>query len=79
MSAFKRFPDVCGSKSASSHYFTRTDFQLVGSDVLPDSNMSKEEQKVRCIVKKKTTINLVEAFAVFMKHYLLGEDGIYYE
>ena len=74
-----RSPELCGSKSALSHYFTHTDFQLVGSDVLPDSNMSKEEQKAQCIVEKKTAINLVEAFAIFMKHYLHGEDGIYYE
>jgi len=61
----------------ASRTFARTVWFQV-SDVLPDSNMSKEEQKARCIVEKKTAINLVEAFAVSMKHYLRGEDGIYY-
>jgi putative membrane protein len=40
--------------------------------------MSEEEQKARAMMEKKTIINLVEAFAVSIKHYLRGEDGIYY-
>ncbi|KAJ2918117.1 hypothetical protein MD484_g2291, partial [Candolleomyces efflorescens] len=31
------------------------------------------------MVEKKSTINLLEAFAVAVKHYLRGEDGIYYK
>jgi putative membrane protein len=34
--------------------------------------------KARAIVEKKTAINLIEAFAVAVKHYLRGEDGIFY-
>jgi hypothetical protein len=30
------------------------------------------------LVEKKTVINLLEAFSVALKHYLRGEDGIYY-
>lgn len=61
----------------ASRTFSRTAwFQI--NDVFPDSTMSKEEQKARSIVEKKTAINLVEAFAVALKHYLRGEDGIYY-
>lgn len=56
----------------------RSRFKHISSDVLPDPNMSQEEQKARCIIEKKTAINLVEAFAVSLKHYLRGEDGIYY-
>jgi len=61
----------------ASRTFARTVWFQV-TDILPDSNMSREEQQARCIIEKKTAINLVEAFAVAMKHYLRGEDGIYY-
>lgn len=37
-----------------------------------------ERRKARTLVEKKTAINLVEAFAVSVKHYLRGEEGIYY-
>jgi len=48
------------------------------SDILKEPGMSEEEQKARCILEKKTAINLVQAYAVAVKHYLRGEDGIYY-
>ncbi|KAJ3863304.1 Bestrophin, RFP-TM, chloride channel-domain-containing protein [Lentinula novae-zelandiae] len=35
--------------------------------------------KARAMIEKKTVINLIEAFGVAVKHYLRGEDGIYYE
>jgi hypothetical protein len=48
-------------------------------DKLPQGEgMSEEEQKARAMMEKKTVINLVEAFSVSIKHYLRGEDGIYY-
>jgi len=31
------------------------------------------------MIEKKTVINLLEAFSVAVKHYLRGEDGIFYE
>lgn len=31
------------------------------------------------MIEKKTVINLLEAYAVAIKHYLRGEDGIYYQ
>lgn len=34
--------------------------------------------KVRALLEKKTALNLVEAYAVAVKHYLRGEEGIYY-
>lgn len=37
-----------------------------------------DENKARVLVEKKTAINLLEAFAVAIKHYLRGEFGIYY-
>ena len=37
-----------------------------------------DENKARVLIEKRTAINLLEAFAVATKHYLRGEDGIYY-
>jgi len=45
----------------------------------PPAGMTKEEMKARSMVEKKTVINLLEAFAVSVKHYLRGEDSIYYK
>ncbi|EJD07947.1 UPF0187-domain-containing protein [Fomitiporia mediterranea MF3/22] len=39
---------------------------------------SEEERRARCLIEKKTVINLIEAFAVAVKHYLRGEEGIAY-
>jgi putative membrane protein len=33
----------------------------------------------RSMIEKKSVINLLEAYAVSTKHYLRGEDGIYYK
>ncbi|OCH88073.1 UPF0187-domain-containing protein [Obba rivulosa] len=44
----------------------------------PDDKSTLEERKARVIIEKKTVINLVEAFAVAVKHYLRGEEGVYY-
>lgn len=38
-----------------------------------------DQTKARTLIEKKTAINLLEAFAVSVKHYLRGEDGIYYQ
>ncbi|KAI8449813.1 Bestrophin, RFP-TM, chloride channel-domain-containing protein, partial [Phakopsora pachyrhizi] len=38
-----------------------------------------EEEELRGLIEKKTTINLILAFSVALKHYLRGEHGIYYE
>lgn len=43
-----------------------------------DKHLPESDQKARVIIEKKTVINLLEAFAVSVKHYLRGEDGIYY-
>ncbi|ESK91588.1 UPF0187-domain-containing protein [Moniliophthora roreri MCA 2997] len=40
---------------------------------------SADELKAKAMIEKKTVINLLEAFSVAVKHYLRGEDGIYYE
>ncbi|KAL7413513.1 Bestrophin, RFP-TM, chloride channel-domain-containing protein [Mrakia frigida] len=41
-----------------------------------------EERKIdvcRAILEKKSCINLAEGFGVSLKHYLRGEEGVYYE
>ncbi|KAH9822563.1 Bestrophin, RFP-TM, chloride channel-domain-containing protein [Melampsora americana] len=43
------------------------------------NNPPTEEERLRSIIEKKTMINLIEGFAVSLKHYLRGEHGIYYE
>lgn len=45
----------------------------------PSAETNPEENKVRVLIEKKSAINLLEAFAVALKHYLRGEDGIYYQ
>ncbi|OJA20693.1 hypothetical protein AZE42_06036 [Rhizopogon vesiculosus] len=39
----------------------------------------KEENKAKTLIEKKSVINLLEAFAVAVKHYLRGEDSVFYE
>jgi len=46
---------------------------------VPGQTDSVEERKARALLEKKTVINLVEAFSTSIKHYLRGEEGIFYE
>ncbi|KIK63996.1 hypothetical protein GYMLUDRAFT_162017 [Collybiopsis luxurians FD-317 M1] len=46
---------------------------------IPGSGYTSKLLKSKAMVEKKTVINLIEAFSVAVKHYLRGEDGIYYE
>ena len=46
---------------------------------VPGEATSEEERRTMTLLEKKTVINLIEAFAVSVKHYLRGEEGIYYE
>ena len=48
-------------------------------DIMRDVPGEEEERKARVLVEKKTVINLIEAFSVSIKHYLRGEEGIFYE
>lgn len=45
----------------------------------PLSREETEQEKARSLIEKKTVVNLLEAYAVSVKHYLRGEDGINYE
>ncbi|CAG8633369.1 4337_t:CDS:10, partial [Acaulospora colombiana] len=40
---------------------------------------TEEEYRARNHVEKKTVLNLLEGFAVSLKHYLRGEEGVHYE
>lgn len=48
---------------------------------LPEDEKMRLSRDLRAkmLVEKKTVINLLGAYAVAVKHYLRGEDGIYYE
>ena len=48
-------------------------------DPVGETPAETTELRARAMVEKKSTINLLEAFAVAVKHYLRGEDGIYYK
>ncbi|RXW20404.1 hypothetical protein EST38_g5459 [Candolleomyces aberdarensis] len=48
-------------------------------DPVGETPAETADLKARAMVEKKSTINLLEAFAVAVKHYLRGEDGIYYK
>ncbi|KAI0254550.1 Bestrophin, RFP-TM, chloride channel-domain-containing protein [Lactifluus subvellereus] len=81
-SSFERYNE--GRKYWSQIVFSaRTMARLIWFHV-PDSmdmgpDVSQEERKARVLVEKKTVLNLVDAFCVAVKHYLRGEEGIFYE
>ncbi|KAG7092130.1 hypothetical protein E1B28_008504 [Marasmius oreades] len=62
--------------------FSRNLAQLIWLYV-PTDRPPKEGQRnlspLECTIEKKTMINLIQAFAVSVKHYLRGESGVYYQ
>ncbi|KAF9044355.1 Bestrophin, RFP-TM, chloride channel-domain-containing protein [Panaeolus papilionaceus] len=48
-------------------------------DEAPVNGETKENASARSMIERKSAINLLEAYAVAVKHYLRGEDGIYYK
>ncbi|KAI6157219.1 Bestrophin, RFP-TM, chloride channel-domain-containing protein, partial [Pisolithus tinctorius] len=63
----------------ASRTFARTVWFHIPDNAMPDvPNFTEEEQKSRTLLEKKTIVNLLEAYAVAVKHYLRGEDGIKY-
>ncbi|KIK93068.1 hypothetical protein PAXRUDRAFT_26471 [Paxillus rubicundulus Ve08.2h10] len=62
-----------------SRVFARTIWFHVPDNTMPNAaGLSEDESRARTLVEKKTIINLLEAYAVAVKHYLRGEDGIFY-
>jgi len=52
------------------------------TDVMPEvpgDTLTEAERKARVLLEKKTIINLIEAFGISIKHYLRGEEGVFYE
>ncbi|KAJ7148784.1 Bestrophin, RFP-TM, chloride channel-domain-containing protein [Mycena crocata] len=62
----------------ASRTFSRTVWFHV-PDLPATERLNAETMKSRSMIEKKTVINLLEAFGVAVKHYLRGEDGIYYQ
>ncbi|KAG1741668.1 Bestrophin, RFP-TM, chloride channel-domain-containing protein [Suillus lakei] len=66
-----------------SRTFARTVWLHIPDNAYPNGqalpDQQKEEYKAKTLIEKKSVMNLLEAFAVAVKHYLRGEDGIYYE
>lgn len=50
---------------------------------VPDDRSDKEKLKhttiLQNIIEKKSMVNLVQAFSVSVKHFLRGENGVYYQ
>ncbi|KAH7890240.1 Bestrophin, RFP-TM, chloride channel-domain-containing protein [Phlebopus sp. FC_14] len=63
-----------------SRTFARTIWFHVPDNTMPSAleGISVDESRARTLIEKKTIINLLEAYAVAVKHYLRGEDGIFY-
>ncbi|KAH7907058.1 Bestrophin, RFP-TM, chloride channel-domain-containing protein [Hygrophoropsis aurantiaca] len=82
-SSFERYNDgrkLWSQIVLNSRTFARTVwFHIPDNAITTNSvDMSDEELKARTLIEKKTIINLLEAYAVAVKHYLRGEDGIFY-
>ncbi|KAI6135868.1 UPF0187-domain-containing protein [Pisolithus croceorrhizus] len=68
----------------ASRMFARTVWfhvpsNAIGVKVDPGNKTQLEECQARTLLEKKTVINLLEAYAIAVKHYLRREDGIEYE
>ncbi|KAG2088143.1 UPF0187-domain-containing protein [Suillus discolor] len=56
------------------------DYQTADEVTDQDSESAKTQKEyAMTLIEKKTVINLLEAYAVAVKHYLRGEEGIYYK
>lgn len=79
-SSFERYNE--GRRYWSSIiYNTRTISRAVWfhvPDIAVTVGANEDEKRARTLVEKKTVLNLAEAFAVAVKHYLRGEEGINY-
>ncbi|KAG1848965.1 UPF0187-domain-containing protein [Suillus subalutaceus] len=50
------------------------------ADEITDQDPAKTHKEcAMTLIEKKTVVNLLEAYAVAVKHYLRGEEGIHYE
>ncbi|KDN46881.1 hypothetical protein RSAG8_03958, partial [Rhizoctonia solani AG-8 WAC10335] len=63
----------------ASRTFSRTVWFHIPDTPSTATPETAAESRARNLIEKRTAINLVEAFSVAVKHYLRGEEGIYYE
>ncbi|CAE6527825.1 unnamed protein product [Rhizoctonia solani] len=63
----------------ASRTFSRTVWFHIPDTPSTATPETAAEARARNLIEKRTAINLVEAFSVAVKHYLRGEEGIYYE
>ncbi|KAG2353035.1 Bestrophin, RFP-TM, chloride channel-domain-containing protein, partial [Suillus spraguei] len=63
-----------------SRTFARTVWLHIPDNAYPSAqaltDQQQEEYKAKTLIEKKSAVNLLEAFAVAVKHYLRDEDGI---
>ncbi|KAF8593802.1 UPF0187-domain-containing protein, partial [Ceratobasidium sp. AG-I] len=81
-SAFERYNEgrrLWSCVILGSRTFARTVWFHVPDTPITAKPENEVEERARNIIEKRTAINLVEAFGVAVKHYLRGEEGIYYE
>ncbi|KAH7921513.1 UPF0187-domain-containing protein [Leucogyrophana mollusca] len=84
-SSFERYNDgrkLWSQIVLNSRTFARTVWFHIPDNAMPPASIgpdtTEDDLKARTLIEKKTIINLLEAYAVSIKHYLRGEDGIFY-
>lgn len=68
-------PDNAFSIPSKDHHRPITD-EITDQDPMAAKT---HKEYAMTLIEKKTVVNLLEAYAVAVKHYLRGEEGIYYE
>ncbi|KAG1730965.1 UPF0187-domain-containing protein [Suillus paluster] len=76
-SSFERYND--GRKYWSQIVLNCRTFSRTVWFHVPSAQVHMEQDEAKTLIEKKTVVNLLEAFAVSVKHYLRGEDGIFYD
>lgn len=61
--------------------FARIVWFHIPDNAISDSTTAgkSDQEQAETLVEKKTVVNLLQAYAVAVKHYLRGEEGIHYE
>lgn len=79
-SAYERFQD--GRKLWSNIMVASRNIAMMVWIHVPctreDKDTKEKKPLLECVIEKKSIINLVQAFSVSVKHFLRGEQGIYY-
>ncbi|CAE6494638.1 unnamed protein product [Rhizoctonia solani] len=78
---------ICTNCAHCAHSATTQSTEHATLDPKPErastgssSHLTPDERaRCRTLIEKRTTINLIEAFSIAVKHYLRGEEGIEYE